>query len=39
LLCPFCGNMFPQDKSPLIIGGAGEKITGPSADTGPAEGM
>jgi hypothetical protein len=45
LLCPFCGNTFSQNSSPLIIGGAGERITGTPAaapsttDTGAAEGM
>jgi hypothetical protein len=39
LLCPFCANMFAQDKSPLIIGGSGERIVGQSTDTGAAESM
>jgi hypothetical protein len=28
LLCPFCGRMFPQEASPLIITGSGERRPG-----------
>jgi len=28
LLCPFCGAMFPQEESPLIVTGSGEKRPG-----------
>ena len=28
LLCPFCGRMFPQEASPLIITGTGERRPG-----------
>ena len=28
LLCPFCSTMFPQEESPLIVTGAGEKRPG-----------
>ncbi len=28
LLCPFCGAMFPQEESPLIVTGTGEKRPG-----------
>lgn len=28
LLCPFCGTMFPQEASPLITTGTGERRPG-----------
>jgi hypothetical protein len=28
LLCPFCGAMFPQEHSPLIVTGTGERRPG-----------
>ena len=28
LLCPFCGAMFPQEESPLIVTGNGERRPG-----------
>lgn len=28
LLCPFCGAMFPQEDSPQIVTGTGEKRPG-----------
>jgi len=39
LLCPFCGATFAQERSPLIIGGAGERTVGPTASSGAAESM
>jgi hypothetical protein len=28
LLCPFCGATFPQEESPLIVTGTGERRPG-----------
>ena len=33
LLCPFCGQMFPQEASPLITTGTGEQRPGSAAGT------
>ncbi len=44
LLCPFCSQVFPQEASPMIISGTGEKRPGAAwredaagAPTRPAE--
>jgi hypothetical protein len=38
LLCPFCGQMFPQEASPMITTGTGEQRPGRSAGTWSAAG-
>ena len=39
LLCPFCGQMFPQEASPLITTGTGEQRPGSAAGTWSAVGQ
>ena len=34
LLCPFCGVMFPQEASPLIVTGSGERRPGSAYGVG-----
>ena len=36
LLCPFCGAMFPQEASPLIVTGSGERRPGSAYAAGAA---
>ena len=38
LLCPFCGAMFPQESSPLIVTGSGERRPGSAYAAGAAGG-
>jgi hypothetical protein len=36
LLCPFCGLMFPQETSPMIVTGSGERRPGSAYGGGAA---
>jgi hypothetical protein len=39
LLCPFCQATFPQERSPLIVSGGGERHVRPVDPTQSAESM
>ena len=38
LLCPFCAAMFPQEESPMIVTGHGERRPGAAYRAGSAAG-